>query len=136
MAADALILRQATASVKRTSDSREDSMSSASTSVSDPSTVQEQLAALDASRADYATDFVDVLLAAAASVHASVVHLQPTASGLDVRWRLDGVLQLVGVFPPGEAADVVSRLKVLAELLAYRTDVPQEGRIRERRDNV
>src|SRR5205823_10462460 len=26
--------------------------------------------------------------------------------------------------------DVVSRLKVLAELLTYRTDVPQEGRIR------
>jgi len=111
-------------------------MSTASTSAADPATVHQRLAGLDPTRADYATDFVDALLDAAAGVHASDVHLQPTATGLDVRWRLDGVLQPVGVFPPGEAADVVSRLKVLAELLTYRTDVPQEGRIRERRDNV
>ena len=43
----------------------------------------------------------------------------------------DGVLQVVGTFPQGESADVVSRLKVLAELLTYRSDVPQEGRIRD-----
>ena len=36
-----------------------------------------------------------------------------------------------GVFPRGEAADVITRLKVLAELLTYKTDVPQEGRIRQ-----
>jgi type II secretory ATPase GspE/PulE/Tfp pilus assembly ATPase PilB-like protein len=41
------------------------------------------------------------------------------------------VLQVVGIFPSGESADIVSRLKVLAELLTYRSDVPQEGRIRE-----
>lgn len=98
--------------------------------------VQSQLAALDPTSAEYATNFVDALLEAAASVRASDVHLQPTANGLDIRWRLDGVLQPVGDFPSGEAADVVSRLKVLAELLTYRTDVPQEGRIRDRRDNV
>jgi type II secretory ATPase GspE/PulE/Tfp pilus assembly ATPase PilB-like protein len=56
--------------------------------------------------------------------------LQPTQQGLDVRWRLDGVLQPLGCFPRGEAADIVNRLKVLAELLTYRNDVPQEGRIR------
>jgi type II secretory ATPase GspE/PulE/Tfp pilus assembly ATPase PilB-like protein len=37
----------------------------------------------------------------------------------------------VGLFPRGEAADVVTRLKVLADLLTYKTDVPQEGRIRQ-----
>ena len=41
------------------------------------------------------------------------------------------MLQAVGVFPAGETADVVTRLKVLAELLTYQTDVPQEGRIRD-----
>ncbi len=33
-----------------------------------------------------------------------------------------------GAFPPAVTPNVVARLKVLAELLTYRTDVPQEGR--------
>ena len=49
-----------------------------------------------------------------------------------MRWRLDGVLQPIGVFPRGDAADVVSRLKVLAQLLTYHSDRPQEGRIRDK----
>lgn len=98
--------------------------------------VHDHLVELDANSPEYATKFVDRLLEAASRIRASDVHLQPTADGLDVRWRLDGVLQPVGVFPRGEAADVVSRMKVLAELLTYRTDVPQEGRIRDRRGNV
>ncbi len=36
----------------------------------------------------------------------------------------------MGVLPPSIAANVVARLKVLADLLTYRTDIPQEGRIR------
>ena len=98
--------------------------------------VNERLRQLDVRRPEYATQFVDLLLDAACQIHASDVHVQPTQSGLDVRWRLDGVLQTVGNFPRGEAADVVSRLKVLAELLPYRPDAPQEGRIRDRRGSV
>ena len=105
-------------------------------SASTEKAIDEQLAELDPASPEYATGFVDLLLEAAGRVHASDVHLQPTAEGLDVRWRLDGVLQRIGLFPRGDAADVVSRLKVLAELLTYRTDVPQEGRIRQPRENV
>ena len=90
-----------------------------------------QLGKLNAAQNAYASQFVSELLAAACEHGASDVHLHPTASGLEVRWRIDGVLQSVGTFPPGEAADVVSRLKVLAGLLTYRTDVPQEGRLGE-----
>ena len=57
--------------------------------------------------------------------------LQPEASGLVIRCRMDGVLQHVGTFSSGEKADIVTRLKVLAGLLTYQTDVPQEGRLRE-----
>jgi type II secretory ATPase GspE/PulE/Tfp pilus assembly ATPase PilB-like protein len=78
---------------------------------------------------NYATLFVERLLAAATEVQASDVHLQPTPAGLEVRWRLDGVLQPVGTFSRGEDTDVAARLKVLARLLTYRTDIPQEGRI-------
>lgn len=84
---------------------------------------------LDPRDVNYATRFVELLLTAAQQVKVSDVHLQPTAAGLEVRWRLDGVLQAVGEFPRGEATDVAARLKVLARLLTYRTDIPQEGRI-------
>src|SRR5438445_8010344 len=88
------------------------------------------LSKLDAASPLYATRFVDAVLAAARDSGASDVHVHPTPQGLLVQWRIDGVLQPVGEFSRGKAADVVARLKVLAELLTYRSDVPQEGRIR------
>lgn len=88
-----------------------------------------ELARLNPADVNYASRFVELLLAAAAEQDASDVHLQPTPAGLEVRWRMDGVLHSVGTFPRGEATDVVSRLKVLAGLLTYRADVPQEGRL-------
>lgn len=73
---------------------------------------------------------VDHLLAAALAARASDVHLLPTPAGLEARWRIDGVLQQAGAFPAAVAANMVARLKVLADLLTYRNDVPQEGRLR------
>jgi general secretion pathway protein E len=78
----------------------------------------------------YATRFVEQLLAVACACGASDIHLTPSPQGLQIAWRIDGVLQLLGVFPPGETADVVARLKVLADLLTYRQETPQEGRLR------
>ncbi len=65
---------------------------------------------------------------AAHELGASDVHLLPTPEGLDIRTRIDGVLQDWGVFPSGTVSDIITRLKVMAELLTYRTDLPQEGR--------
>ncbi len=89
------------------------------------------LARLDPGNPRYATEVVDVLLLQARAVGASDVHLHPRGEGLDLRWRIDGVLQPVAVLPAKLAPNIVARLKVLAELLTYRTDVPQEGRIRD-----
>jgi general secretion pathway protein E len=93
--------------------------------------VVEELQVLDARSPEYASQFVERLLAAAVAARASDVHVHPLANGLEIRWRIDGVLQSLGRFPRGESADVVARLKVLAELLTYHSDVPQEGRIRQ-----
>lgn len=95
----------------------------------DATSVHEQLRALDAADPGYATEFVDRLLDAACRVRASDVHLQPTGNQLEIRWRMDGVLQRVGTFEKGDAADVVTRLKVLAQLLTYQAETPQEGRL-------
>ena len=89
------------------------------------------LAALEPHDANFAVDFVSSVLRAATEMPASDVHLQPTAGGLLVQFRLDGVLQTVGEFAIGERTDPVTRLKVLAGLLTYRQDAPQEGRILE-----
>jgi type II secretory ATPase GspE/PulE/Tfp pilus assembly ATPase PilB-like protein len=72
---------------------------------------------------------VDELLEAARARGASDLHLVPTESALELSWRVDGVLHRVGQLPRAVAGNVVARLKVLSELLTYRTDVPQEGRI-------
>jgi type II secretory ATPase GspE/PulE/Tfp pilus assembly ATPase PilB-like protein len=79
---------------------------------------------------DRVSKIVEAILTAARDAHASDVHLRPTADKLEMAWRLDGVLQPVAVFPRDLAPQIVARLKVLAELLTYRTDTPQEGRIR------
>src|SRR5271157_3566364 len=92
--------------------------------------LSQDLGRLDPAGPRYATDVVEHVLAQARAAEASDVHLHPGADGLEVRWRIDGVLQPVAVLPSRLAANVVARLKVLAELLTYRTDVPQEGRIR------
>lgn len=91
---------------------------------------QTQLATFAPGRPTYATEVVDLVLLEARALGASDVHLQPTAEGLELRWRIDGVLQPAALLPLSAAPNVVARLKVLADLLTYRTDVPQEGRIR------
>lgn len=74
---------------------------------------------------------VDDILTRAIERGASDVHFRPTAGDLEIRWRLDGVLSVMGSLPQQFAANVVARLKVLADLLTYQSDVPQEGRINQ-----
>jgi type II secretory ATPase GspE/PulE/Tfp pilus assembly ATPase PilB-like protein len=88
------------------------------------------LAKLDPADPRYATDVVERVLSAARRAGASDIHFQPATGGLDLTWRLDGVLLPAASIPIRVAPNIVARLKVLAELLTYRTDVPQEGRIR------
>lgn len=89
------------------------------------------LADLDPNDPQFATRTVDRLLKAAREAEASDLHWLPTGHSLDVRWRVDGVLQPLASLPGHLAANVIARLKVLSGLLTYRTDVPQEGRVRE-----
>jgi general secretion pathway protein E len=72
---------------------------------------------------------VEAVLSAALEGEASDAHFEPADAGLCVRLRLDGVLQEAAVIPAELAAPVIARLKVLAALATYRTDVPQDGRI-------
>ena len=78
----------------------------------------------------YAAQVVDTMLAEACAAGASDLHLQPGQDGLELKYRIDGVLATACVFPANYSANIVARLKILADLLTYHTDRPQEGRIR------
>lgn len=61
---------------------------------------------------------------------ASDVHLESSGSGLDIRYRIDGVLEHIrSIRGIDVASQVISRLKVLAELDIAETRIPQDGRL-------
>lgn len=72
---------------------------------------------------------VDEILSEAVRRRASDVHLEPTADGYEVRYRVDGMLTTVARHDAATGRSVAGRLMVLAHLLTYRVDVPQEGRL-------
>src|SRR5688572_29992164 len=66
---------------------------------------------------------------------ASDVHLESTANGLAIKYRVDGVLTPAETMPGTELAEqVISRIKVLSELDIAERRVPQDGRFKARRD--
>jgi general secretion pathway protein E len=72
---------------------------------------------------------VDELLDKAVRYGASDIHFEPTGREMEVKFRLDGVLDTIEKLPRSLSENVIARLKVLGGLLTYRNDVPQEGRI-------
>lgn len=71
---------------------------------------------------------LDKVLHDAVSRRASDVHFEPTATGVDVRYRVDGLLDTIDHLGADTGQSCVNRLMVLAQLLTYRRDVPQESR--------
>jgi general secretion pathway protein E len=77
--------------------------------------------------------FVNSTFYDALKSRASDIHLECAASGLAVKYRLDGVLQTATRIDGREFADrVISRIKVLADLDISERRVPQDGRLKLR----
>ncbi len=70
---------------------------------------------------------IDGLFDRAVELGASDIHFEPTDRAVEVRLRVDGRLRLAETLPRDLLPNVVTRLKVLAGLLTYRVDIPQEG---------
>jgi general secretion pathway protein E len=75
---------------------------------------------------------VNVMLLDALRAGASDVHVESTASGLRVRFRLDGVLHEVSHLARQFRAAVISRIKLMAGLDVAERRLPQDGRARLR----
>ncbi len=66
----------------------------------------------------------------AAGKRASDIHVERTEDSVRVRYRVDGVLEDVpGKVPDGMAGQVISRLKIMADLDVAEKRLPQDGRI-------
>lgn len=78
---------------------------------------------------DNIVNLVRDLLLRAIDARASDVHFDPGDKHMNVRFRLNGILEDVERLPVAVAPNIVARLKVLAGLLTYRSDLPQEGGI-------
>ncbi|HEX8232260.1 MAG TPA: ATPase, T2SS/T4P/T4SS family [Caulobacteraceae bacterium] len=73
---------------------------------------------------------VNGLIARAAEMGASDIHLEPTEDALKVRFRVDGALADQDTLPPQMRSAVVSRIKVMSGLNIAERRLPQDGRLR------
>ena len=72
---------------------------------------------------------VNVVILEALRARASDIHLEATADGLRVRYRVDGVLQEISHPPRQYQAAVMSRVKIMAGLNIAERRLAQDGRI-------
>lgn len=70
---------------------------------------------------------LDVLIEGAARCLASDVHVQPTDLGAEVAFRIDGQLEPMATLTPQVLTSLTNRLKVVARLVHFKSDAPQDG---------
>ena len=90
--------------------------------------VEEPEDLLDATDEEPVKHLVNSLIWQAAKDEASDVHIDPTPRDSIVRYRIDGVLQQVTVFPRQVHVTVVNRIKVVSRLDIAQKGLPQDGR--------
>ena len=73
--------------------------------------------------------YVNLLILQALNERASDIHVEPTATDLRIRYRIDGVLHDVSTAPRTISAAVTTRLKVMADMNVAEHRIPQDGRI-------
>ena len=87
-----------------------------------------------APRALSTAELVESIIQEALVRRASDVHFEATETGLEVRFRVHGLLQSVTSIPLDEKAAVISRVKIMANLDISEHRLPQDGRIRLRQN--
>ncbi len=72
---------------------------------------------------------INGLIAEAARIGASDIHIEPFETALSVRFRVDGILRDALTVPVRLASLIVSRIKVMARLNIAEKRIPQDGRL-------
>jgi len=73
--------------------------------------------------------YVNLLLNQAISDNASDIHVEPTESNIQIRFRIDGVLKEMAPAPKEIQAAIISRLKIMSDMDIAERRVPQDGRL-------
>lgn len=74
---------------------------------------------------------IQTILVSALRNRASDIHLEPTETGLQVRFRIDGILRHITTIPPEFSRRVVVALKAMCNMDIADSRRPQDGRISE-----
>ena len=75
---------------------------------------------------------VNLLILEAHRLKASDIHLEPLEKRLRLRYRIDGVLQVMADPPKKLQAAIISRLKIMSNMSIAERRLPQDGRIQLR----
>ena len=78
---------------------------------------------------------VNLMLSQAVKDRASDIHIEPTQTGLKIRYRVDGILYDKLSPPKHIQSALISRIKVMADLNIAEKRLPQDGRIEIRIGN-
>jgi type IV pilus assembly protein PilB len=86
-----------------------------------------------AANASPVVSLVDRILIEGLRAGASDIHVEPQETGLEIRFRLDGVLQKqLEALPKNMVPAITSRFKIMADLDIAERRLPQDGRIRRK----
>jgi type IV pilus assembly protein PilB len=75
------------------------------------------------------SESLNIILAGAIKTNSSDIHLEPTEDSVRVRYRIDGILQDMALFPKKIYAPLLSRIKMLGRLKLNVSGIPQNGRL-------
>ena len=78
---------------------------------------------------------VNLMIIQAINKRASDIHIEPLEDGLDIRYRVDGILHDVQRPPKYLQSAIISRIKVLANLDISEHRIPQDGRFNIKVEN-
>ncbi len=74
--------------------------------------------------------YVHQMILEAFRLRASDIHVEPGKTDVKVRYRVDGVLQLMPIPPKRAQPAIISRLKIMSGMDISEKRVPQDGRIK------
>jgi type IV pilus assembly protein PilB len=91
---------------------------------------EQQVTDADISEDSPVAQTINLLLEYAIRSSASDIHIEPRESFVQIRYRIDGVLNEVNRLPRNVLGSLISRIKILANLKIDERRVPQDGRFK------
>ena len=81
-----------------------------------------------------AAELADDIIRRGVMLSATDIHIEPMEEVVQIRYRVDGILQNGPSYPKALQASLLSRLKILSSLDIAESRLPQDGRVRTRVD--